>query len=85
MSFSSIKTPRFHQIGARPHFLGPLGYPAMEKSNKTYKNSGPPKEGLQGTMYYSILDMQCNGPLSSNPVIVAMMNILSTTLNAFQE
>ena len=23
----------------------------MDKNNKTYKNSGPPKEGLQGTIY----------------------------------
>ena len=49
MHFLSIKTSRFRKIGVRPDFLGSLGYPTMEKNNKTYKNSGPPKEGLQGT------------------------------------
>ena len=50
MRFLSIKTSRSRKIGVRPDFLGPLGYPTMEKNNKTYKNSGPPKEGLQGTI-----------------------------------
>ena len=49
MCFSSIKTSRSGKIGVRPDLLGPLGYPTMEKNNKTYKNSVPSKEGLQGT------------------------------------
>ena len=51
MCFLSIKTSRSRKIGVRLDFLGSLGYPAMEKNNKTYKNSGPPKEGLQGTKW----------------------------------
>ena len=47
--FFKHKTQKPQKNGVRPGFLGPLGYPAMEKNNKTYKNSGPSDEGLQGT------------------------------------
>ena len=60
MCFLGIKPPRFHKIWVRPDFLGPLGYPAMEKNNKTYKNSGPPKEGLQGTTRTCISIVSCS-------------------------
>ena len=53
--FLSVKPPRSGKTGVRVDFLGPLGYPAMEKNNKSYKNSVPSKEGLEGTYRYTVL------------------------------
>ena len=39
-------------------FLGPLGYPAMEKNNKSYKNSVPSKDGSQRTIGATALGCQ---------------------------
>ena len=37
--FLSKKPGRYHKTGVRLGFLGPLGCPAMEKIDKTYKHS----------------------------------------------
>ena len=51
---SSKKTLSPYKIGVRPDFLWPLGCPAMEKNNKTYKYSVQPNAGFQGTIKHDL-------------------------------